>query len=78
LTTCPGLKEGVAGEFANLRRLSRSKESNSMKLFIIIVLMCLAGLAWVWPRKVGLKRTTARTWPSGRGRASLKPKLAPR
>ena len=49
-----------------------------MKLFIIIALMCLAGLAWVWPKKVGLKRTTARTWPSSRGRAGFKPKLAPR
>ena len=47
-----------------------------MKLFIIIVLMCLAGLAWVWPKKPGLKRTTARTWPAGRGKTGLKPKLA--
>ena len=55
-----------------------TKEDNSMKLFIIIVLMCLAGLAWIWPKKPGLKRTTDRTWPTGRGRAGLKPKLAPR
>jgi hypothetical protein len=55
-----------------------TKEDNSMKLLIIIVLMSLAGLAWVWPKKVGFKRTTARTWPAGRGRTSLKPKLAPR
>ena len=49
-----------------------------MKLFIIIVLMCLVGLAWVWPKKLGLKRPTARTWPVGRGKMGLKPKLAPR
>jgi hypothetical protein len=49
-----------------------------MKLFIIILLMGLIGLAWGWPKKLGLKRTTARTWPSGRGKPGLKPKLAPR
>jgi len=54
-----------------------SKEDNGMKLFIIIVLMCLAGLA-LWPKKPGLKRTTARTWPAGGGRTGLKSKLAPR
>jgi hypothetical protein len=32
-----------------------------MKLFIIIVLMCLVGLAWVWPKKSGWKRTPALT-----------------
>ena len=48
-----------------------------MKILIIIVLMGL-GLAWVWPKKVGLKRTTARSWPAGRGKTGLKPKLAPR
>ena len=28
-----------------------------MKLFIFILLMCLAGLAWVWPKKPAWKRT---------------------
>ena len=49
-----------------------------MKLLIFIVLMCLVGLAWVWTKQPGLKRTTARTWPAGRGRAGLKPMLGPR
>jgi hypothetical protein len=49
-----------------------------MKLSIIIVLMCFVGLAWVWPKKPGWKRTAARTWPARRGKTSLKPKLAPR
>jgi hypothetical protein len=48
-----------------------------MKLFIIIVLMGLVGLAWVWPKKPAWKRMPARTWPAGRGKTGLKPKLAP-
>ena len=57
---------------------ARKKEDSSMKLFIIIVLMGLVGLAWVWPKKLAWKRTTARAWPAGRGKTGLKPKLAPR
>ena len=33
-----------------------------MNVFEIIALIGLLALAWVWPRKSGLKRTTARTW----------------
>ena len=48
-----------------------------MKFLIIVVLVCLAGLA-LWPKKPGWKRTPARTWPAGRGKNGLKPRLAPR
>jgi hypothetical protein len=48
-----------------------------MKLFIIIVLMCLAGLAF-WPKKPAWKRSTARTWPAAPRKTGLKPKLATR
>ncbi|HEY5911185.1 MAG TPA: hypothetical protein VJA21_11340 [Verrucomicrobiae bacterium] len=49
-----------------------------MKLIIILALAGLVWLAWVWTRRPSPKRTTARTWPPGRGKAGLKPRVAPR
>jgi len=46
-----------------------------MNVFLIIALVCIIALAWLWPRKPGLKRTTARTWPAARGKMGAKPKL---
>ncbi len=49
---------------------------NWLKLFILIIaLVCLVGLAWVWRKKPGLKRTTARTWPAGRRKMAAQPRL---
>jgi hypothetical protein len=83
LGSLPGRLHPVIGgedgaQTAQLRNATPStKEDSTMKLFIIIILMCLAWLAWVWFRKPGWKRMPARTWPPGGRKTSLKPKLAP-
>lgn len=46
-----------------------------MNVFVIVALIGLVALALVWPRKSGLKRTTARTWPTGQGKMGARPKL---
>ena len=44
-------------------------------ILVIIALFSLVALAWFWPRNTGLRHTTARTWPAGRGKAGLRHKL---
>jgi hypothetical protein len=53
----------------------RTKEDSTMNVFVIIALVCIVALAWLWPRKSGLKRTTVRNWPAARGKMGAKPKL---
>ena len=47
-----------------------------MKLFIIIVLMGLVGLAWVWPKKPAGNVKQLVPGRPGRAKTGLKPKLA--
>jgi hypothetical protein len=46
-----------------------------MKTLIFLALMGLVALALLWPKKSGQKRMPARTWPAGRRKLGLKPKL---
>jgi hypothetical protein len=48
-----------------------------MKVFIIISLAGMVGLAWLWLKRPSLKGTS-RTWPTSRGKTGAKPKVPAR